>query len=250
MRIHVVNPNSNVGMTEQIGKVARQFASPGTVIDLTRCATAPASIEGHADEALCVPPLLDEIHAAELRGADGHVIACFDDPGIGAAREVAAKPVIGICEASVHVALLLSCRFSVVTTLARSVPIIERLVEGYGAGHRCRGVRAVDMPVLALDEDVDATATRLATEIMAARRIEGAEAIILGCAGMSSLCKRLSVETGVPVIDGLSAAVRFAEALAGIGYSTSKLGGYASPLIKTGGFNFTRDCAGRKTVEA
>ncbi|KAA0916026.1 aspartate/glutamate racemase family protein [Aquicoccus porphyridii] len=236
MRIHVVNPNSSMGMTQQIGRVARQVASTGTTIDLTRGVAAPASIEGYTDEALCVPPMLEQIRAAEARGADAHVIACFDDPGIGAAREVAVKPVIGICEASVRVALLLSSRFSVVTTLPRSIPIIEDLVDGYGAGRRCRNVRAINLPVLAVEEDQSAANTLLAAEIMAAKREDRAEAIILGCAGMSELCNSLTATTGVLVIDGVTAAVRLAEAVAGTGYVTSKLGGYAAPLEKAGGF--------------
>lgn len=182
-----------------------------------------------------MPPMLAEIRAAEARGADAHVIACFDDPGLDAAREVAVKPVIGICEASVKVALLLGSRFSVVTTLPRSVPIIEDLVDAYGAGRRCRRVRAINMPVLALETDPEA-ATRPAQEVAAARQDDRAEAVILGCAGMSELCDRLTAQTGILVIDGVTAAVRLAEAVAGTGYLTSKIGTYASPLDKPGGF--------------
>lgn len=236
MRIHIVNPNSSVGMTEQIGRVAAGCASPGTTLDVTCAAAAPASIEGYADEALSVPLMLNEISAAERRGAQAHVIACFDDPGLSAAREVAGAPVIGICEAAVNVALVLSSRFSVVTTLPRSVPIIEDLAETYGAGRRCRRVRAIDVPVLAVEEDQARTARLLAAEIEAARREDQAEAIVLGCAGMADLCNRLTAETGVLVIDGVTAAIRLAEAMVGMGYRTSKLGAYAAPLTKAGGF--------------
>ena len=236
MRIHIVNPNSSAGMTEQIGRVAARCASAGTTLDVTRAAAAPASIEGYADEALSVPLMLKEIRDAELRGAQAHVIACFDDPGLAAAREVARAPVIGICEAAVKVALLLSSRFSVVTTLPRSIPIIEDLVETYGAGRRCRRVRAIDMPVLAVEDDPAQTARLLTGEIRAARREDQAEAIVLGCAGMTDLCDRLTAETGVLVIDGVTAAVRLAEAVVGMGYQTSKLGAFAAPLAKAGGF--------------
>lgn len=240
MRIHIVNPNASAGMTGQIRRAAERCASPGVALDVTRAAAAPASIEGYADEALCVPLMLNEIRAAEHRGAAAHVIACFDDPGIAAAREVAQKPVIGICEAAVKVALLLSSRFSVVTTLPRSVPIIEDLVDGYGAGRRCRRVRAIDMPVLALEEDGERTAALLKAEIIAARTQDQAEAVVLGCAGMTELCDRLTHETGLLVIDGVTAAVRLAEALAGMGYQTSKTGAYAAPLAKEGGFEQRR----------
>ncbi|OCW59607.1 aspartate/glutamate racemase family protein [Hoeflea olei] len=236
MRIHVINPNSTASMTAQIGRAATRAASAGTTIDLVTATGTPSSIEGYADEALAVPPMLAAIRAAEARGAMAHVIACFDDPGLSAAREVAATPVIGICQAALQVAVTLSSRFSIVTTLPRSVPIIEDLADAYGAGRRCRRVRAIDLPVLALEEDMDRSHALIAAEIHAARREEGAEAVVLGCAGMAELCERLTQETGVPVIDGVTAAVRQAEALIGMGYRTSKLGSYAWPNHKAGGF--------------
>lgn len=236
MLIHVINPNSTASMTDQIGRAARRVASPGTRIDLVTAQATPVSIEGYADEALAVPAMLAAIRAAEARGAAAHVIACFDDPGLSAAREVAAGPVLGICQAAISVAMTLSARFSVVTTLPRSVPIIEDLADAYGAGRRCRRVRAIDLPVLALEEDPVRAEALIAAEIRAARAEEGAEAVILGCAGMAELCDKLSRDTGVLVIDGVTAAVRQAEALVGMGYRTSKLGGYAWPRVKTGGF--------------
>ena len=235
MRIHVINPNSTVSMTAQIGRAAQRAASAATEIDLMTARGTPVSIEGYADEALAVPAMLTAIRAAEARGAEAHVIACFDDPGLSAAREVAAGPVLGICQAAVQVAVTLAARFSVVTTLKRSVPIIEDLVETYGAGRRCRRVRAIDLPVLALEEDPNGSYVLLAAEVCAARDQDGAEVVVLGCAGMAEMCERLTQETGVPVIDGVTAAVRQAEALIGMGYRTSKLGGYAWPLAKTGG---------------
>lgn len=235
MRIHVINPNSTVSMTAQIGIAARRAASPGTEIDLITGIGAPASIEGYHDEALSVPYLLAAIRAAEARGAQAHVIACFDDPGLDAAREVAKAPVIGICQAAMQVATMLATRFSVVTTLPRSVPIIEDLADRYGMGRRCRRVRAIDLPVLALEDDIDCSRAMIAAEIREARHSDGAEAIVLGCAGMAELCEQLTEETGILVIDGVTAAVSLAEALIASGYRTSKLGAYALPLPKRGG---------------
>ena len=115
----------------------------------------PASIEGYYDEAFSVPGLLEEIRRGEEDGCDGYVIACFDDTGLDAARCVASGPVVGICEAAMHVATLLGGRFSVVTTLARSVPALEALARRYGVADRCR-VRAAEVPVLALEDPVPA----------------------------------------------------------------------------------------------
>ncbi len=232
MRILLVNPNSTASMTEQAHRSAERVAAPTTRVESINPTTSPASIEGHADEAMAVPAMLAEIRTGEARGVDAYVIACFDDPGLGAAREIARGPVIGICQAAIQVAMNIATRFSIITTLPRSVPIIEDLVDAYGAGHRCRKVRSVDMPVLALEEDLAHTEEMLVREILRAKQEDGAEAIILGCAGMSELCDRLKARTGMPVIDGVTAAVKLAEALVGAGYSTSKVGAYDYPRVK------------------
>ncbi len=234
MQIFVYNPNSSAAMTAQIAHSAQAAASAGCTIRIM-CASAPVppSIEGHHDEAMAVPPMLDALRRAEAEGAMAHVIACFDDPGIGAAREVVAGPVIGIAQAAMQVACLISARFSVVTTLPRAIPIIEDLAQRYGVGHALRRVRAVDLPVLALEADPDHARQLLIAQIEAARVEDGAEAVILGCAGMSEMCQSLSAVTGVPVIDGVHAAVRLAEALAGGGYRTAKTGAYAWPRDKS-----------------
>lgn len=233
MKILVINPNSTASMTAQIGQSSRHCAFAGTEIEAVNPIGTPASIEGHTDEALSVPAMLDLIRDGETRGIDAYVIACFDDPGLAAAREIAKGPVIGICQAAVQVATTIATRFAIVTTLPRSVPIIEDLVEAYGASHRCRSVRAVDMPVLALESDPATAEARLVREIEAARDQDGAEAVVLGCAGMSELCQRLQLRTGVPVIDGVSAAVKLAEGLVGGGYATSKIGAYDYPRVKS-----------------
>lgn len=233
MRILLVNPNSTTSMTEQAHRSAERVTAATTRLESVNPTTSPASIEGHADEAMAVPAMLAEIRAGEARGVDAYVIACFDDPGLGAAREIARGPVIGICQAAIQVAMTIATRFSIITTLPRSVPIIEDLVDAYGAGHRCRKVRSVDMPVLALEEDLAHTEEMLVREILRAKQEDGAEAIILGCAGMSELCDRLKARTGMPVIDGVTAAIKLAEALVGAGYSTSKVGAYDYPRVKS-----------------
>lgn len=234
MQIFVYNPNSSTEMTALIAQTAQSAASPGWLIRTQGAQLpVPPSIEGHHDEAVAVPPMLDALRRAEAEGAQAHVIACFDDPGIGAAREVVAGPVIGIAQAAMQVASLIASRFSVVTTLPRAIPIIEDLARTYGADHALRRVRAVDLPVLALEADPAHAHHLLRQEIMAAKTQDGAEAVILGCAGMSEMCARLSEETGLPVIDGVHAAVRLAGALAGGGYMTAKTGAYAWPRDKS-----------------
>jgi allantoin racemase len=232
MHIQLVNPNSSASMTMLIRESAKACAFAGTRITAVNPDTTPSSIEGYTDEAMSVPAMLELIRKGEAQGVNAHVIACFDDPGLAAAREIASGPVIGICQAAIQVATCIATRFSVVTSLSRSVPIIEDLVQAYGSGSRCRSVRCVDMPVLALEAEPEIAENRLIQEIEAARDQDRVDAVILGCAGMADLCRRLEERTGMPVIDGVAAAVKIAEGLVGGQYRTSKLGGYNYPETK------------------
>ena len=98
MKILVVNPNSTRSMTEKIGASAAAVAAQGTEIVAVNPEDAPRSIEGHYDEAMCLPGLLDEIRKGEAAGFQGYVVACFADPGGGACREIAPGPRGGLCE--------------------------------------------------------------------------------------------------------------------------------------------------------
>lgn len=232
MKILVVNPNSTVSMTDKIARSAQDIAGPGVQIIARTAVGSPASIEGHHDEAMAVGPLLREVIAAEKDGIDGVVVACFDDPGIGACREVVRGPVMGICEAGMKAATILGTSFSVVTTLPRSVPIIEELARRYGVQHQCRRVRSAQIPVLALEEEGSDARERVKAEILRAIAEDRCESVVLGCAGMSDLTRWLSEETGVPVIDGVAVAVKFVEGLISAGLSTSKICAYAQPNPK------------------
>jgi allantoin racemase len=232
MHIRLINPNSTASMTNQALESALRVKQSGTEVSAVNPANTPVSIEGGADEAMAVPGMLEEIRKGELLGVEAYVIACFDDPGLHAAREVARGPVIGICQAAIQVAMTISRRFSIITTLPRSIPIIEDLVSAYGADRHCRNVRAINLPVLGLEEDPAVAEQLLIREIELAKQEDRAEAIILGCAGMSALCDRLREATGIPVIDGVTAAIKLAEALVGAGYVTSKVNAYDYPRGK------------------
>ena len=233
MRIHVVNPNTTAGMTKSIAAAARSIAMPGTDIIAVNPEHGPVSIEGYYDEAFSVPGLLAEIRKAETDKVDAHIIACFDDTGLEAARSLAAQPVIGIGEAAFHFAAMLGHRFSVVTTLSRSIAAIETNLVKYGLMARCARVRASDVPVLELDDPKSDASSRISAEIERAMSEDHAEVIVLGCAGMASLAARLSQQHGLPVVDGVAAAVTIAEGLVRVGLRTSKVNSYASPRPKT-----------------
>jgi allantoin racemase len=189
----------------------------------------PASIEGFYDEAFAVPGLIQALLNAP--GADAGIVACFDDTGLDAARSVAPFPVVGICEAALVTAGQVAKRIAVVTTLPRSIVPLQELVRRYGFAERA-SVTACNVAVLDLEEPGSGAEQKLEAEIALALE-QGAEAVVLGCAGMADLAAALSKKFGVPVIDGVAAAVKQAEALVGLKLTTSRRGSYAFPTAKS-----------------
>lgn len=230
--ILVVNPNSTASMTRKIDQVAQRCKAPDSSVTSINPVDTPSSIEGHYDEAMCLRGLLDEVRKGQADGYDGFVVACFDDPGVAACRELARGPVVGICEAAMHAASMIATRFSVVTTLPRTIPIIESLAYQYGMERKLARVRAAAIPVLELENSGVDVREKIRVEMVRALQQDGAEAVILGCAGMADLADSLSEELGVPVIDGVVAAVKLIEALIGGRFKTSKIGAYALPREK------------------
>ena len=227
----LINPNTTASMTASIAEAARAVAAPGTQIHACQPSFGPASIEGHFDEAIAAAGVAEQVRRADP-APDAVVIACFGDPGLDAAREACAAPVLGIAEAAFHAASMLATGFSVVTTMTRTCVIAERLVQRYGFEHACRGVHGTDIAVLALESGDPATLAQIDAACRDALARDRSGAIVLGCAGMAALTRTLQQRLGVPVIEGVAVAVKFAEALAALGLRTSKRGDYAMPLPK------------------
>lgn len=229
MRILVVNPNTTASMTEKIGAAALRVASVGTNILAVNSANGPASIEGFYDEAMSLAGTLAVIR--NTPDFDAVVIACFDDTGLDAARCLTDKPVIGIGEAAYHMATMISNKFSVVTTLARSVPALEHNLHRYGLIARCARVRSSEVAVLELEHPGSDACNRISAEIGRAVAEDRAEAIVLGCAGMADLADTLAKEHGLPVLDGVTCAIGLAEAMVRLRILTSRVGGYSPPPV-------------------
>lgn len=230
MRILVVNPNTSSAMTAAISSAARAVAGHQTEIVAVQPGFGPRSLEGHFEETIAAAGVAEVVHRAPAH--DAVVIACFGDPGLDAAREATTAPVLGIAEAAFHAASMLATGFSIVTTLTRTCVMAERLVQRYGFSQTCRGIHGTDIPVLALESGSEALVDQLETAARRALQQDRSGAIVLGCAGMAPLCARLQQRLGVPVVDGVAVAVKFAEALASLGLGTSKRGDYAPPLPK------------------
>jgi len=250
MRIKVINPNTTASMTRSIGAAAQAVASSGTEIVAVSPTMGPVSIEGHYDEAVAALGVIDEVRSGEQSGCDGYVIACFGDPGLAAAREAARGPVVGIAEAAMHFASFVATGFSVVTTLERTCVIARHLTVAYGMDKFCRGIHGTDLAVLDLEKPESDAYRVIVDACRQALAMDRSGAIVLGCAGMADLCRRIEKEIGAPVIDGVAAAVKQVEALVALGIGTSKLGDYAAPLPKdyvglTAGFAPARSGGGR-----
>jgi allantoin racemase len=230
MRLLVINPNTSAAMTAGIAAAAAAVAGQQTHIQTVQPGFGPRSIEGHFDEAIAAAGVAEQVLRAEPH--DAVVIACFGDPGLDAAREATSAPVIGIAEAAFHAASFVATGFSVVTTMSRTCVIAERLVHRYGFERTCRGIHGTDIPVLDLENCGAATVAQIEAAARIALERDRSGAIVLGCAGMAALCETLQHRLGVPVIDGVGAAVKFAEALVALGLRTSKHGDYSAPLPK------------------
>ncbi|NJN04482.1 MAG: aspartate/glutamate racemase family protein [Leptolyngbyaceae cyanobacterium RM1_1_2] len=229
MQIKIINGNTSESMTQGIDRVAQAICSPQTVLVTTQPRSGPASIESYYDEYLAIPGILEQIVLDQE--ADAFILACWGDPGIEAAREVTHRPVVGIAEASLYVANMLAPPWSVVTTLHRVRDMVEKTVDKIGLRQRCASVRTTPLAVLE-------TASRAATltALIEAGRLaiaeDGAEALCLGCAGMSGLDVALEVELQVPVVDAVAAAVCLAESLVVMKKTTSKQLTYRAPELK------------------
>jgi allantoin racemase len=231
MRILVINPNTTVSMTESIRRAAQRYASPATVILATQPSFGPESIEGNFEGYLSVVGVLDRLVTFE-EDFDALVMAGFGEPGREAAQELLDVPVFDITECAAHVACLLGRSYSVVTTLDRSVPQIEDRLALAGLGDRCASVRSTGLGVLEIERDEDMTISRIVEVAQAAIDEDRAEVICLGCGGMAGLDEKVAAAVGVPVVDGVAAAVKLAEAVVGLGLRTSKVRTYAAPRPK------------------
>jgi len=230
LKIVVINPNTTASMTDRIRLVSESVISDDFCLTVVNPLSGPASIEGYYDEAMSLAGLLDLVK--QHHDAAGFVIACFDDTGLDAARCLTESPVVGIGEAAYHMASMISNKFGVVTTLSRSIPALEHNLARYGLAARCSGVRASDIPVLEVEASNGTAFERINAEVEQAIKTDKAEAIVLGCAGMAELGATLHDLHNIPVLDGISCAIKQVEAMIYLNLKNSNIGGYAKPRQK------------------
>lgn len=230
MRLLVVNPNTSREMTDTI-RLAAEAAGQAIGVEVeTICPErGTESIEGRFDEIVSAYWTLDCVMQVVER-FDGVVVACYGPhPAIEGIREATSAPTMGIMEASVLYALPLGSRFSIVTTSPRWQPLLEEGITLLGVEPRCASVRSSGLAVLDLERlPHQQVCDRLAEEARAAVEQDGAEVILLGCAGMAGLQEAVASAAGVPVVDPVWAGVTLVGALARSGARTSKRNRYRS----------------------
>ncbi|HET6501055.1 MAG TPA: aspartate/glutamate racemase family protein [Amycolatopsis sp.] len=226
--IMVINPNTTTAMTDAVVAAARAAAAPGTTLVAGTPREGVSSVESHFDEVWGAVGVLDRVRAGELSGVDGYVIACFGDTGVPAARELARGPVVGMTEAALFTAALVAPRFTVVTLPRRTREMSDRVLRETGLAHRCT-VRAIDVPVADIAEGSLHELDAVAAEAASAIEQDAAEAVVLGCAGLADLVAPLQRRLGVPVIEGVSAAVTMVDGLLSQRVTTSRASTYAVP---------------------
>lgn len=215
MRILLVNSNTTPAVTERIGAAARAVASPGTAITAVSAPFGLPLIVTRADWLVAGPATLAAL--AQHSGAyDAAVIACFGDPGLDAAKELIDVPVLGISEAAFHAAAMLGRRFGVVSFTAALRPMFEDCLAHHGLAARCAGFRMGPAfsgdPGRVAEERLDVLAALCAESA----EQDGAECIILAGGPLAGVAPLLQPRIALPLVDGTQAAVRLAEAMAGL----------------------------------
>ena len=222
----VINPNTSQSMTAEIQHTAQRiFQSPWSSIILS-APSGPESLESWSDYALAgitVLPLL-----AENPDVDGVVLACFGDPGLYSLKEVFEKPVVGIAEASMSLALLIGNSFGILAGMRRAVDLMDNMVRTYSLQSRYAGTESLDMRVLDFDKDRVATLAVL-EKTSQKLRSRGAEVLLLGCAGLTGFVEDLQKRVAMPVIDPVEAGCRMLQTVCDARLNTSHVGLYSKP---------------------
>ena len=230
-KIKVIIPVQTDLWTKAHFEELSQCKDPDTELVVISLASGAESIENGYDDAWNTLPTILEVEKAEREGFDGVILSCFGDPGLRPAKEAVKIPVIGVGEASIHLASLLGRRFGVITAGPPDAgAYIMDNFKVYEMDHKCVAVRSVGFSVLDLTVDKSKVVmqfVQIAKELIN----EGAEVIVIGCTGMTEIAGLIAKELPVPVINPAPAALKVCEDLIALGVSHSKIG-YSSPSAK------------------
>ena len=231
MKLLLLNPNISQPVSDLIAAEARRSASPGTEVTVLTAPFGVAYIETRFEA------LIGAYAAAQMAGEhhDGHdavIVAAFGDPGLAGLREVLPVPVTGLTEAALASAHLLGHRFSVIAISQRIQAWYREVIEGYGFASRLASIRALDRPLASVGGIQQEHADALLALAERAVADDGAEAIVLAGAPLAGLARSLEGRLPVPVVDGVSSAVRHAQSLAALRPGRATRGSFAPPPAK------------------
>ncbi|MCF2870937.1 aspartate/glutamate racemase family protein [Octadecabacter sp. G9-8] len=215
----IINPNSSETVTAGIDAAVDPLRGFGVPIKCLTLAAGPKGIESQMQADLTIAPML-ELADAQTDAA-GFVIACFGDPGLHALRDQTDKPVVGIQEASVMTALTLGQRFGVIAIMPGSIPRHLRSFGAMGVLDRLAGDRALGLGVADLASADKSLAAMIRTGNQL-RDIDGANVLIMGCAGMAQYRAQIEGATGLPVVEPCQAAAAMALSHIALGQSHRK----------------------------
>ncbi|GAA1270489.1 aspartate/glutamate racemase family protein [Arthrobacter pascens] len=241
MKLLVINPNISDDVTALIESEALRSAAPKTELVVRTAGHGVEYIETRF-EALIAAGAVAEIiaeytgrvdsSAVDCPPIDCVVVAAFGDPGMPALKELADVPVIGITEAALCAAALQGHRFSIIAISDRIRPWYLDCVERFGLGGRLASIRSINESLNAIGSvQQDFRETLLALSRQAVTE-DGADVVILAGAPLAGLARELQGQIPVPVVDGISAGIRMAEAVVGLQSGPHRAGAFAPPPMK------------------
>ena len=233
MKIMVINPNTSQSMTDHLRLELERVKRPDTKLTVVCATKGPETIESAYEEAYAIPPTLELVKKANQEGYDAVILACFSDPGLEPAKEISQIPVVGIEESTLHMAAMLGAKFCILTPKQNRIASKKTHVHKHGLDYFLASVRSLDLSVAETDEDPEKTKKRVLEVAQKAVEEDGAEVIILGCAGMAGYAEEIEKKLRVKILDPSAVALKVAEAMADLGLTQSKRGLFATPPEKT-----------------
>ena len=233
MKIMVINPNTSQSMTDHLRLELERIKRPDTQLTVVCPIKGPETIESAYEEAYAIPPTLELVKKANQEGYDAVILACFSDPGLEAAKEISHIPVVGIEESTLHMAAMLGAKFCILTPRKERIASKKTHVHKHGLDYFLASVRSLDLSVAETDAEPEKTKKRVLEVSQKAVEEDGAEVIILGCAGMAGYAEEIEKKLRVKVLDPSAVALKVAEAMADLGLTQSKRGLFATPPEKT-----------------
>jgi allantoin racemase len=224
MNILVINGNTTQAITDRVAATARAIASPGTNILAVTAETGARVIASRTENLLGAHAVLS-LAARHHANCDAAVIAVSTDTGLRAAREALPIPVVGMTEAALLTACALGDGIGFLAIGRRVSGMYRETIAMHGMSARVTAFHAIDLPPEGFADPPSIAAPIL--EGIAALAEQGADAAIIGGAAFAGLATQLRDRTPIPIVDGVGAAVRLAEALVALAAGKAKSGGYA-----------------------